>query len=99
MQLVQFLSRLQEAPRAFSDASSEVCTTHGWDIFCCFSGRMLGGTVSTDIRVTSFHFASHVVILLTAHLLAGNFIRSGAQFISLIYLVTSGQLPYHIEIR
>jgi hypothetical protein len=55
--------------------------------------------VSTDIRVTSFHFASHVVILLTAHLLAGNFIRSGAQFISLIYLVTSGQLPYHIEIR
>jgi len=52
MQMVQFLSTLQEAPHVFSDAISEAYTTDSWEIFCCFSGRILGGTVSTDIRVT-----------------------------------------------
>jgi hypothetical protein len=52
MQLVQFLSTLQEAPPVFSNAISEACTTHSWEFFCCFSGRIFGGTVSTEIRVT-----------------------------------------------
>jgi len=49
--MAQFLSTLQEAPRVFSDAISETCTTHSWEIFCCFSGRILGGTVSARIDV------------------------------------------------
>jgi len=48
---------------------------------------------------SAFYFASHFIILLTAHLLARHSIRSGPQFISLISLVTSCQLPYHTEIR
>jgi RNA 3'-terminal phosphate cyclase len=52
MQMVQFLSTLQEAPRVFSDAISEACTTYSWEIFCYFPGRILGGTVSTDIGVS-----------------------------------------------
>ena len=62
MQMVQFLSTLQEAPRVFSDAISEGYTTHSWEILCCFSGRILGGTVSTDIGVT-LSFVSFRILL------------------------------------
>jgi hypothetical protein len=95
--MVQFLSTLQEAPRVFSDAISEACTTHSWEIFCCFSGRILA--VYWYTRYSPFYFASHIFILLTAHLLTRHSIRSGPQFISLISLVTSCQLPYHIAFR
>ena len=52
MQMVQFLSTLQEAPRVVSDATLVACTTHSWEMFCCFSRTILGGIVSTDISIT-----------------------------------------------
>jgi len=100
MQLVQFLSTLQGAPCVFSDVISQAYKTHRWEVFCCFPGRILGSIVSTDkTSYFSLHFTSHIVILLTAHLLAIHSIRSGPQFISLISLVTSCHKTYHIEIR
>jgi hypothetical protein len=85
MQMIQFLSTLQEAPRVFSDAISKACMTHSWEIFCCISGSILGSTVSTDISVTlPCILLSLIVILLMAHLMARYSIRLGPQFISLI---------------
>ena len=99
MQMVPFLSSLQEASRVFSEAISVACTTQSWENFYCFSGRILVGTVYSRRRYSSFYFASYIVILLTAHLLARYSIRSSPQFISLISLVTYCQLPYHIANR
>ena len=53
MQTVQFFFKLQEAPRVVSDVISVAFATHSWEF--CFSGRILGGTVSVDVGVTH-HF-------------------------------------------
>jgi len=59
---------LQEAPHVFSDAISEACKTHNWEIFCCFSGRILGGIVSTDIRVTLPFSLFHILLYSWRHI-------------------------------
>ena len=97
MQMVQFLSTLQEAPRVFSDVISVACTTHSWGIFCCFCGRILGGTASVGVGVT--HLISLRILLFFWRHIRWLYISFDPQFILLKSLVTSCQLPYHIEIR
>jgi len=58
---LQFLSTLQEATRVFSDVTSVACATHSWGIFCCFSGRILGGTVSVGVGLS--HLISLRILL------------------------------------
>ena len=65
---VQFLSTLQEAPRVLSEVISVACTTHSWEIFCSFSGRILGGTVSTDTSVTLPFISLRILLFFRQHI-------------------------------